>query len=91
MFEIEKDSSLFPSLHFSGRDVPGDGKKYSLLTTVIAELHCTQNRNKVQEHYVQKTGEKPNADREHIFYLNKFFFFFRTEQRSRSHCLRTTS
>ena len=41
---------------------------------MIAELHCTQNRNKVQEHYVQKTGEKPNADREHIFYFNNFFF-----------------
>ena len=41
---------------------------------MIAELHCTPKKNKVQEHYVQKTGEKPNADREHIFYFNNFFF-----------------
>ena len=67
---------MFPSLHLSGKDVEGDGK-----IVIIDTSNCWSTlyqKPKFKSIDVQKTSERPNADRErktHISYFTKFFFF----------------
>ena len=68
---------MFPSLHLSVKDVEGDGKIIIIDTSNCWPTLCQKTKFKSID--VQKTSERPNADRErktHILYFTKFFFPF---------------
>ena len=74
---------MFPSLHLSVKDVEGDGKIIIIDTSNCWPTLCQKTKFKSID--VQKTSERPNADRErktHIFYilLSFFFLFHRTKE-----------